>query len=116
MTLTAAPVEGQDRLRLVWDHTDRAGIYRFHLRRLDGEREIRLAAVNVDPRESDLAAADEQMLRRTLAPLPFEYVRGAGEIGEATEEGRTELWRLTVALALLVLMTEHGLAWWWGRR
>ena len=98
-----------------WDHTDTAGIYHFALRRRDGGETVRYVAVNFDPRESDLTMAQEEQLRRTVGGIPMDYVRGVEKLLDASDEGRTELWRSFLLAVLLVLMGEQTIAWWWGR-
>ncbi|MEK7731900.1 MAG: hypothetical protein AAB363_08590, partial [Planctomycetota bacterium] len=115
-SVTAAPSADGRGLTIQWEHTESAGLYQFVLRRLDGSEAVRLAAVNVDPRESDLAMALETELRRALGGLPFEYVQGLERVAQAADEARIELWRPVLIFAVLVLMSEQCLAWWWGRR
>jgi hypothetical protein len=115
-TATASPSADGRGLILRWEHTDAAGLYQFALKRLDGGEGIRLAAVNVDSRESDLTPAQETELRRALVGLPFEYVQGLDRVAQAADEARIELWQPVLILATLVLMSEQCLAWWWGRR
>jgi len=115
-SVTASPSADGRGLTIQWEHTATAGLYQFVLRRLDGSEAIRLAAVNVDPRESDLAMAQETELRKALGGLPFEYVQGLERVAQAADEARIELWRPVLVFAVLVLMSEQCLAWWWGRR
>jgi len=115
-TATASPSADGRGLNIRWEQTDAAGIYQFVLKRLDGGEGIRLAAVNVDSRESDLTPAQETELRRALVGLPFEYVQGLDRVAQAADEARIELWQPVLILATLVLMSEQCLAWWWGRR
>jgi hypothetical protein len=115
-SVTASPSADGRGLTIQWEHTETAGIYQFVLRRLDGSEAIRLSAVNVDPRESDLTMALETELRRALGGVPFEYVQGLERVAQAADEARVELWRPVLIFAALVLMSEQCLAWWWGRR
>ena len=115
-TATASPSADGRGLNIRWEQTDAAGLYQFVLKRLDGGEGIRLAAVNVDSRESDLTPAQETELRRALVGLPFEYVQGLDRVAQAADEARIELWQPVLILATLVLMSEQCLAWWWGRR
>jgi hypothetical protein len=115
-SVTASPSADGRGLTIQWEHTEMAGLYQFVLRRLDGSEAIRLSAVNVDPRESDLTMALETELRRALGGLPFEYVQGLERVAQAADEARVELWRPVLIFAALVLMSEQCLAWWWGRR
>ena len=114
--LTATPAEDGEGWFLNWDHTDVAGLYQFVLKRLDGGERVRLVAVNLDPAESDLTPADEAQLRSALGDVPFDYVKGSGDVAAAVSEARVELWRLALIAAALVLIGEQGLAWFWGRR
>ncbi len=114
--LTATPAEGGLGLVARWEHTDSTGIYQFLLAQLGGGEHIRLVAVNTDPRESDLAAADEAELRRSMGDLRFEYVRGIEALAAGTDERRTELWMVCLIAVVGLLMTEQALAFHWGRR
>ncbi len=115
-SVTASPSADGRGLTIQWEHTETAGLYQFVLKRLVGGEVVRLVAVNVDPRESDLTMAQETELRRALRGLPFEYVQGLERVAQAADEARIELWRPVLILAVLVLMSEQCLAWWWGRR
>jgi hypothetical protein len=99
-----------------WEGTETAGVYQFLLRKQDGGEQVRLLAVNPDPKESDLAMVDEPQLRRAMGSLRFEYIRGLAELGAGSDEKRTEIWPLALAFAVALLMTEQTLAWKWGRR
>ncbi len=114
--LTAAPAGDGRGLLVTWEHANRIGLYRFLLKRREGAETVRLVAVNVDPLESDLATAEEDELRQSLRSVPFEYIKGIDKLSGAAGEARTELWRLFLFAAAMVLMMEQGLAWWWGRR
>jgi hypothetical protein len=114
-TITGQPDDGSG-LALRWDHTEQSGIYQFVKRRRDGGETIRLVAVNVDSRESDLTPASKAELRRTAGDVPLTYIKGLEQIGGTTGEARTEMWRACLLAALFVLMSEQSLAWWWGRR
>jgi hypothetical protein len=114
--LTATPASDAHGLMLKWEHTDVAGVYQFVLRKREGGETVRLVAVNVDPRESDLTMAEEDELRGLLGDVPFDYVKGIDELTGAMDTGRMELWRFFLVAAVLVLMSEQCLAWWWGRR
>ncbi|MDO8631096.1 MAG: hypothetical protein Q7R41_11450, partial [Phycisphaerales bacterium] len=115
-TATAVPADGGGGLQIRWEHADSAGVYQFALRRRDGGEIIRLAAVNVDPTESDLTMAADEVLGRTMGGMPFEYVRGLDQLAGAAGEARTELWTPLLLAAMAALMAEQSLAWWWGRR
>ncbi|MBI4718628.1 MAG: BatA domain-containing protein [Planctomycetes bacterium] len=116
LSVTALSGEDGRGLVLTWEHTRSSGIYQFALQRRDGGEVVRLVAVNVDPRESALATSDEAELRRALGGVPFEYVQGIDRLAGESGEGRVELWRAALLAAAIVLITEHTLAWGWGRR
>jgi hypothetical protein len=115
-TATAVPAEDGTGLQIRWEHAGSAGVYQFALRRRDGGETIRLAAVNVDPTESDLTMAADEVLGRTMGGVPFEYVRGLDQLAGAAGEARTELWTPLLLAAMAALMAEQSLAWWWGRK
>jgi len=114
--LTATPASDGRGLKLSWEHTDTAGLYRFVLKRHEHGEDVKLIAVNVDPRESDLTMAQETELRQYMGDVPFDYVKGVEGFTESTGKPRTELWRLFLFAAAAVLMTEQCLAWWWCRK
>lgn len=99
-----------------YEQTESSGVYRFVLTRRDGGEVIRSIAVNVDPDESDLTVATEDDLRGSLRGMPFEVIRGEEGVEDGSGEARKEVWRRILGLLVIVLMAEHGLAWWWGRR
>lgn len=114
--MSAVPASDGRGLAVTWEHTETAGQYQFVLHRRDGRETIQLVAVNVDPKESDLATAGEDELGRALGDLPFEYVKGIDKLTGVTDTARTELWRVLLVIAFIVLTAEQSLAWWWGRR
>ncbi|MCP4247838.1 MAG: hypothetical protein GY778_12385, partial [bacterium] len=108
--LTAMPEPDGAGLLLRWEETDRAGLYRLLLQQIEGVDEERLLAVNVDPWEGDLRAADEAELREAMPGIPVMYLRSADDADVLAEAGRRELWRGILLAALLVLMGEQVLA------
>lgn len=114
--ITAVPDESGLGLTATWERTEDTGLYQFVLRKQDGGETVRLIAVNTDPRESDLTMADETELRKAMGNLKFEYIRGLEELATGSDEKRTEIWPLCLALAVVLLMSEQFLAWKWGRR
>lgn len=114
--ITATAADNGRGLQVNWEHTDAAGLYQFHYKKNTGEDLVRYMAVNIDPRESDLTAATEEELRRAVHPVPIEYFKGIDQLGGTKDEVRTELWRVCLLTAMLLLMGEQTLAWWWGRR
>ncbi|MCH7814587.1 MAG: hypothetical protein IID40_11275, partial [Planctomycetes bacterium] len=114
--LTAMPEPDGAGLLLRWEKTDRAGLYRLLLQPVEGIEEERLLAVNVDPWEGDLRAADEAELRRVMPGIRVVYLRSADDADGLAEVGRRELWRGILPAVLLVLMVEQALAFTFGRR
>ena len=114
--LTAIPAEGGRGLKFVWENARTAGIYRLVLNRREGGENVRLIAVNIDPREGDLWGADEDELTKAAGDLPLTYVDGIDDLTGADGEARFEMWRACLFAALGILMAEQCLGWWWGRR
>ncbi len=114
--LTAKPTEDGEGWAATWDHTDRAGFYKFILRGRDGNEIAKTAAVNVDPREGDLAMAEEAELRSAMPGIDFDYIEGLEGLNAQAGETRTEFWRAALLVVLVVLMGEQTLAWAWGRK
>lgn len=84
---------------------ERPGLYRIVD---DKGTEVALAAVNPDPRESDLAIADIDRVRAIFGDHAFSYLSGTRDVQSHVREIRQgrELWRPILFLALLVLVTE----------
>lgn len=98
-----------------WNDTRRSGIYRFDLKRPGGETDSRYQAVNADARESDLTPAGREGLLRALPDTKFEYIRDLASVANASTESRRELWWPLLMIAAALLITEHVLAWRFGR-
>lgn len=116
VSVVATPADDGEGMVLRWEHTDRAGVYQFVLQSREGPEVVRYAAVNVDTRESDLTPAGEKGLRQAAGNVPIEYVRGIENLSATALDARAEFWRWCLIALAIVLMTEHGLAWFWGRR
>ncbi len=114
--LTASASEDGQGLVLRWNQTGQTGIYSIILNRRDQTAEERLFAVNVDPAEGNLAIASEADLRQYWPKLEFAYLESADALDEVDAVGRSELWRSFLGLALIVLLGEQALAFWFGRR
>jgi hypothetical protein len=69
-------------------------------------------AVNVDPRESQVASVGDAELRENLEPLGLKVVSGGDELAAAIEASRTgrSAWRLFMIAALVFLLFECLLA------
>ncbi|MFQ5489761.1 MAG: BatA domain-containing protein [Phycisphaerae bacterium] len=114
--LTAEPSADGQGLVLRWERTDVAGLYRILLRRRDGGQDVRLFAVNPDPRESDLSTTDEPALRRAMPQTPFVYLTSAQSLEDVDQSGRKELWRAFLIAVIGILVLEQALAFAFGRR
>jgi len=112
----AVPLENGSGLTVPWEHTETSGIYQFVLTPRSGGETTMLAAVNLDPRESDLTRAGEEDLRKSLSGASFEYVEDVDGLVGGEGESRTELWRIVLLTAVAMLMLEQTLAFAWGKR
>lgn len=110
----AKPADGG--LALTWSGTQRAGVYAFDVKRLDGESQLRFVAVNPDPTEGDLEQATLPELRAALHEMPFEYVRDLKAFSGSSSDSRSELWWPVLLVVVALMMTEQGLARWFGAR
>ncbi len=89
----------------VGDAVARAGLYRV----VQGERTLRVVAVNEDARESDPAALDPDEAARRLEAVtgrPVRVVAGAAGLAADGDTRGTPLWTYFLALALTCLVAE----------
>ena len=89
----------------VGDVAARAGLYRV----VQGERTLRVVAVNEDARESDPAALDPAEAARRLEAAtgrPVRVVDGAAGLAAVGETAGTPLWTVLLGLALACLVAE----------
>ncbi len=89
----------------VGDAVARAGLYRV----VQGDRTLRVVAVNEDARESDPRSLDpEEAARRleTITGRPVRVVDGAAGLAADGETRGTSLWAIFLALALTCLVAE----------
>ncbi len=114
--VTAQPAEDGQGFELNWDQTDESGVYRFVIMTTSGEQDVWSVAINLDPEESNLVKATESELKQRITEVPITYVAGVDEIGQVGEDAQSELWRSVLMMAMVVLMGEQFLAWWFGRR
>jgi len=118
IAVQAEPAEpaGQERMAFTWAETERTGLYRFELSRSTGEPASFYSAVNPEPSEGDLARAAPAELEQALSEKPFRYIRDLSIFAGESAAARREMWWPLLVAAILVLMTEHSLAWWFGAR
>lgn len=98
-------------LRAVFPRTEKAGVYESQLLTSGGAAEVRRIAVNVDPREGDLARLDAAGLSDRLAGVKYAYHQS-----DAFEVDRHELAGYNLSDALLYLLVallvgEQIFAW-----
>jgi hypothetical protein len=94
---------------------DRAGFYEVEMQ--DGQATIPLA-VNLDPRESDLRAAEATTLRDQLATTSTRVAQAGAPLGSTIRAQRVgkELWIYFLLAGLAVVLIEAILARWFTRR
>jgi len=115
LSLDAAMGADEDAV-LEFSDTRKAGLYRFQLETTGGATVERFAAVNPDARESDLTPASEIELAPLREEMPFEYLADVAQLADRSASARQEMWWPLLIAAMVVLMTEHVLAWWFGTR
>ena len=96
----------------VADAVARAGLYRV----VQGDRTLRVVAVNEDARESDPAALDPAEAAERLGAITGRPVRLLDRAAATLDEGErvsTPLWTIFLALALACLLAETALTTRW---
>lgn len=116
VSIEARPYGPDGTMQFTWTDTRRPGVYRFSLRETGGTETVRLATVNVDAKESNLAGAPEAAVRNAAGDLPITYVAGGELVADDTANTRRELWPSVLIALVVVLLVESGLAWWFGSR
>ena len=96
-------------------HPDTQGFYEIRI--AAGKRPL-VAAVNVDPTESDVRCLQAEAARAPFHDMEVRTLAPGDEVAEAVRQSRVgrELWRILLILALIVLATEAFLAWLFSRR
>ncbi len=112
--LTLQPDPETGRPWLEWRQTEHPGPYRFELTDAGGGTVQEAAVINLDPIESDLARADRAALLAAAGTTPTSYLTAADLQVLRDEQARRELWPLIWIALLAVLITEQGLAWYFG--
>lgn len=112
----AATLDAEGHAALRFKGTSKAGLYRFMLTRTTGEPVVRYAAVNPDPVESNPARIGRIELEESLVEMDFDFVEDPSVFQEGSAGARREMWWPLLVWAVGVLMAEHTLAWWFGRR
>lgn len=93
----------------------RLGTYTAELVRRDGRVELRPLAVSLDATESDLSVARAHELDTALGNVPHEYLTAGEAFLRDDEQARRELWPTVLLILVAILLSEQGLAWWFGR-
>jgi len=105
--------DGKDGAAAIVQRASLPGVYRLMVDRIATEA----VAVRVDPRESDLRAADRKAVQEALSPTGRRDVgetRLAGASGPINFQG-DPLWGGCLAAALALFATEMALLGWWRR-
>lgn len=115
------PIEAQSSedgvASLTYAEARTVGLYRFELTANTGERAERFAVVNPDASESDLAVCTQEQLAAALGDSPpYEFVPDVGVLADEAATARRELWWPLLIAAVVVLVSEQSLAWYFGSR
>ena len=94
----------------------KTGIWSFELTSASGQAIERQVAVNPDSTESNLAHAGRVELEAAMGGMKFDYVRDVSAFTADSTASRQELWWPLLLAAIVVLMAEQGLAWYFGTR
>jgi hypothetical protein len=111
--ITARPREGSDALWFTFTDTLTAGVYQLELTPkstgVSGPSTPRIEsfAVELDPREGELAKADPISLQKTFADVNLRVEAPSKSLLQMTESERSELWRFC-AFALLAILAAEG--------
>lgn len=110
--LLAARRENSDALWFVFPDTFTAGVYQLELApRAGGAPRVESYAVELDPREGELAKADPAALTKLMTTdLKFRVEPPTSSLLAMTEGERSELWRFCAFLLLAVLAAEGVLS------
>ncbi|GMU33169.1 MAG: BatA domain-containing protein [Planctomycetia bacterium] len=111
-----AAVVSENGAQFRFDDTRQCGLYQFELKTTRGDTRRRLAAVNPDGSESDLSRTTQRELAAVLGDLPFEYVGDTSRVVGDFAAARTEVWWPLLITVIVLFMSEHALAWWFGTR
>lgn len=104
-TVTVPVIDHQGQYVALLDRADEAG---FYLARVSVQAPGMPIAVNVDPRESDVACLGDAELRSTIAGLGFDVASTAAKLAAAIDASRTgrSAWRAFMIAGLGLLVVE----------
>lgn len=105
-----------DRAAFTFLDTNRCGVYQFEMASTRGEPISRFGAVNPDPAESDLSRASKPELLDACGEMDVQYISDVSALAEKTASARIEIWWPLLMAAIVLFMSEHVLAWWFGSR
>lgn len=96
--------------------TQRSGLYRFELSDAGDRPLTRFGAVYCPPAESNLTRATRTELESVCAGLGMKYVSDLAALSRDSSAARVEIWWPLLMAAIVMFMSEHVLAWWFGTR
>jgi hypothetical protein len=102
---------GSDELDRRTGETDRSGIYEAWLTTVQGGREVRRFALNVDPTEGSLATVDPGQLTLALAPLKVTIERADSVSYLAARQAGYNRSLMVMVLLVGLLLAEQALAY-----
>lgn len=105
-----------DRSAFTFTETARCGVYQFDMTSTRGEPLNRYGAVNPDPVECNLARAARAELLAACGEMDVQYINDVSAMPEKAASARIEIWWPMLMAAIVLFMTEHVLAWWFGTR
>lgn len=95
---------------------ERSGMYSLNLTQIDGRRDQRLFAVNVDADEGRLTRLDTDAFGRQFKDDKIKVIDGGEAVSQAIKGAQIEIWPWVLLLVGVVLCTEQLLGWVFGRR
>ena len=110
---TADPDSESRKLEAQFDDTSEPGVYRISIDQASGDPDVTTRAFNVDSEEGDLAVADEDVFRASLAGVSSLTLRDGTNLGwiEAAASGSSSR-PLLIGLLMAFLIAEQ----WWASR
>ena len=101
--------------QIEFEDSHQRGFYQLELTRTDGRFEQTLYAANIDPSEGNLRPLSEDS-RRRITSEKVRILSGAEAAALTLGGSSTEIWKLVLVLAAVVLCGEQILGWVFGRR
>jgi hypothetical protein len=108
---------GSEAAHLVqFENVRRRGFYQAELKAHDGGLNQVLFAANFDPRESKLTRLSQATLEGSFFNDRVSRITPSQLTKQTVAASNSEIWPLLLIMLFCILVTEQGLAWWWGRR